>query len=64
MSMLNLFSKPEIENKSHVMCASSTTENSSLTIKYDLRCYLDDWTNMIKLKGEMSYKVCPEIYWL
>lgn len=32
MYMLNIFNKPEIENKSHFMCASSTTENSSLTI--------------------------------
>lgn len=39
MYMLNIFNTPEIENKSHFMCASSTTENSSLTIKYDLRCY-------------------------
>lgn len=42
MYMLNLFNKPEIENKSHFMCESSTTENSLLTIKYTLRCDLDD----------------------
>lgn len=50
MYMLNLFNKPEIENKSHFMCASSTTENSSLTIKYVLRCYLDNKKNIREKK--------------
>lgn len=40
MYMLNIFNTPEIKkNKSHFICASSITENSSLTIKYDLQCY-------------------------
>lgn len=42
----DMFNKPEIENKSHFMCASSTTENSLLTIKYALRCYLDNKKNI------------------
>lgn len=52
----DMFNKPEIENKSHFMCASSTTENSLLTIKYALRCYLDNKKNIREKKEKWVKK--------